>query len=125
MKKLFGRLLQGFERIPNGVLLALGGALFIIGVAVRLIFGGGCGFLRCFGIPCPTCGMTRAFLSLFRLDLAAAFAYNPAFPTFIAACVLLALSCADKKRRRLYVILFALDLAVLLAVWVIRLALGV
>ena len=31
------------------------------------------------GIPCPTCGMTRAWLSCFRLELGAAFTYHPMF----------------------------------------------
>ena len=29
------------------------------------------------GMPCPACGMTRAGLSILRLDFGAAFSYNP------------------------------------------------
>lgn len=36
-----------------------------------------------FGVPCPGCGVTRAVLSVLRLDLPGAFAYNPAFPLII------------------------------------------
>lgn len=32
-----------------------------------------------FGIPCPSCGMTRAYLSLFRLNIISAFYYHPLF----------------------------------------------
>ena len=32
-----------------------------------------------FGIPCPGCGMTRAWLAAFRLDMKAAFSYHPMF----------------------------------------------
>ena len=32
-----------------------------------------------FGIPCATCGMTRAFLSAAKLDFKAAFYYHPLF----------------------------------------------
>jgi hypothetical protein len=35
-----------------------------------------CVFLELCGIPCPGCGMTRAFLSLLRLDFYSAFKYN-------------------------------------------------
>lgn len=31
------------------------------------------------GLPCPGCGMTRAFLSLAKFDLAAALEYHPLF----------------------------------------------
>ena len=32
------------------------------------------------GLPCPSCGMTRAFLYLAKLDFAEAFHYHPLFP---------------------------------------------
>ncbi len=37
-----------------------------------------CLFRNLTGFPCPGCGMTRALVSLARLDGAAAWAYNPA-----------------------------------------------
>lgn len=42
-----------------------------------------CPFLFLWGIPCPGCGMTRAFLALLHLDFAAAFYYHPLFPVVI------------------------------------------
>ena len=36
-----------------------------------------CVFLDFLGFPCPGCGMTRAFFSLLRLDIAAAWRYHP------------------------------------------------
>lgn len=36
-----------------------------------------CVWKTLFGIPCPGCGMVHAFLSLMRLDFAAAFSYHP------------------------------------------------
>ncbi len=35
-----------------------------------------CVFLEIFGVPCPGCGMTRAFLSLLKLDFLNAARYN-------------------------------------------------
>lgn len=32
-----------------------------------------------FGVPCPGCGMTRAFISLLKFDLPSAFYYHPLF----------------------------------------------
>lgn len=40
-----------------------------------------CVFQRLFGVPCPGCGMTRAWLSVFRGQLTAAFAHHPLFRT--------------------------------------------
>lgn len=37
----------------------------------------GCLFRELTGLPCPTCGATRAALALTRLDLAGAIAFNP------------------------------------------------
>lgn len=34
---------------------------------------------RIFGVPCPGCGMTRAFLAFFRGDMQAAFFFHPLF----------------------------------------------
>ena len=48
-----------------------------------------CPFKTLTGLPCATCGTTRAALALAHLDLAAAFRWNPlaalALPTFVAA----------------------------------------
>jgi len=50
-----------------------------------------CPFKALTGLPCPGCGMTHAFLSLGRLDLAGAFAWNPlVFP--LAALIVLYLA---------------------------------
>ncbi len=38
-----------------------------------------CLFLLIFKTPCPTCGITRAWLSVLRLDFAEAFAFHPLF----------------------------------------------
>ena len=57
--------------------------IFLIGatyaVAV-LIIGAGipCPFRAVTGLDCPGCGVSRMFLSLFRLDFASAFRYNAA-----------------------------------------------
>lgn len=39
-------------------------------------FGITCVFLKISGLPCPGCGMTRAILSLVKLDIVSAAKYN-------------------------------------------------
>lgn len=43
---------------------------------VVLNFNIGCFFRNNFGIRCPGCGLTRAFLSIFKFDFVSAFKYN-------------------------------------------------
>ncbi len=54
-----------------------------------LYFAGiGCPIKYLTGVSCMGCGMTRAYLSLLRLDFASAFRYHPLFPIPAIAAVL-------------------------------------
>ena len=39
-----------------------------------------CPIKTIFGINCPSCGMTRAFIAAIKLDFRSAFQYHPLFP---------------------------------------------
>jgi len=43
---------------------------------------GGCPIRALLGVPCPTCGMSRAALALLRLDFAASLRYHPLLVPF-------------------------------------------
>lgn len=45
-----------------------------------------------FGIPCPLCGITRAFFALFSGDIAGAFYYHPLWPLILVAIILFILN---------------------------------
>jgi len=94
------RLSPGERRLPapNALLrVAVGGvlaAMVVCGIGHRALawdLGAwlpllpGCAFHSATGIPCPGCGMTRAFLLLSELRLGEAFAANPASPALVAA----------------------------------------
>lgn len=54
-----------------------------------VIFGNGCPFRNLTGIPCPGCGMSRAWLAFLRLDILAAFRFHPMFwsvPVLMGYC---------------------------------------
>lgn len=53
--------------------------LFSAAVAVMWMLDAKCIFLSLFHFPCPSCGMTRAWMFALRLDFAGAMAYHPMF----------------------------------------------
>ena len=65
---------------PRELLFRLLMLLFFCGVLLVGVWQGrGCLFRNLIGIPCPGCGMTRAWLCVLRMDLMAAFRYHPIF----------------------------------------------
>ncbi|NBH84470.1 DUF2752 domain-containing protein [bacterium C-53] len=73
------------------------------------------------GLPCPGCGMTRAWLSVFHLDFQSAFFYHPLFllPVLIVLLLFLETVCHIKMPGWFYII----SLALLLCVYIIRMSL--
>ena len=68
--------------------------------AIVLIAVFGCPFETLLGIPCPGCGMSRAFICLFHLDLRGAFIYHPLFPLVIAWPIAYAIYAMYFLKRR-------------------------
>jgi len=103
--------------------LKLYGLLAIIGgiaLVLSLFFSTSpCIIYHLVGLPCPACGLTRAFISLARLDIAQAFAYNPLFLLVPFAPLLGHELLADTWRNRISTIL----VVVLLVVWIVRMVL--
>lgn len=94
-----------------GILAAVGTVSILYGyITGRSI----CAFYNITGVPCPGCGMTRAFKHLFQGHIAEAFRYHPLFPFVIFIPFIF----KSKKQVYLY-----LAVALLLLVWLIRLKL--
>lgn len=74
MSRLFRPVRAWKDKLIVSVMLAA----VVIG---RKVFGISCPFYALSGFPCPTCGMTRAWLSVLSFDFEAAFAYHPLFWT--------------------------------------------
>lgn len=65
--------MRGIKRV---FLLMLLGVYFAIAYTLMHYFEITCVFLKLFDVPCPGCGMTRAFLSLLNWDFTQAVKYN-------------------------------------------------
>ena len=61
--------------LPRIVLLILLGASLLVAVWRETP----CLIRQFTGVICPTCGMSRAWLAFFRMELGAAFCYHPMF----------------------------------------------
>ena len=79
-------------------LLAIGAVALVYGFFH--IVGIGCPIKFVTGISCAGCGMTRAYLSLLRLDIAGAFHYHPLF--VLPPLVVLLVVKGNRIPRKLY-----------------------
>lgn len=87
----------GAPIIDNLIKLVLRPAAFVGAVGLLLYLSDiGCVFRAVTGVPCPGCGMTRAWLALLRGDVASAIAYHPLFWAFpLALGVVAAMSAVN------------------------------
>lgn len=87
---------------------------------LKCIFGEVCPMLIATHFPCPACGLTRASVSLIRLDPGSAWAYNPAIflwiPLIIAALIL---HFGGKKLKPLFIPAIIVCLATII-IYVLR-----
>ena len=124
MKKLKA-LIEKTVSLPTSVWVGIIAVIAAVTILLNTVFEVGCLMKAIFNVPCPVCGMTRAYLSLLCLDIKAAMRYNPAFPLFPIACLFGILSATDKKRTKIWLIAFFSAILLILIIWIIRLALGV
>ena len=117
------------KRICHLILVNMGvlAAVVIYALLSRAGIGFSCLFRQITGLLCPGCGNTRAALALLRLDLPAAFAYNPLFLVefFYLAWIIFHCSRALLKGKPFHYKppLPILDIGILILVlswWVIR-----
>lgn len=101
------------------IAILLGILLF---VTLLTVFKIGCPIRYATGIPCPTCGSTRAIIALFKLDIMASLRYHP-FVVPIIIAVFLGLHSntnivKHKKAAETYIISTA---AITMVIYIFRL----
>ena len=116
------------SRVHRGAAELIRRALSCIGVLfvawlVLYLLDIGCVFRLMTGIPCPGCGMTRAWLAALRLDFAAAIAYHPLFWAVPIAFVLAFVreETTSVKVKRGIDIVIAVLCVLVICVWIVRL----
>ncbi len=96
--------------IISGI-IAVYAVLSVLGVAT-------CPSKVFFGIPCPGCGISRAFMSALQLDFAAAFEYNPLWILVpVVLIIVTALSAYDKNRAVEIIVIAFIVLAFLVYIY--------
>ena len=91
-------------------------------VLTTKFLGSACPAYLIFGIPCPGCGMTRAWISLFSGDIAKAFYFHPAFfaAAIIAVCVILCEIKPKLKKSKVITGIYLVLCVAFLAAYVYR-----
>lgn len=96
--------------------------IIIIYIFIINYFHFGCFFRLISEIPCPTCGMTRAFFNLFQLNVNGYIYYNiMAIPVAIAVVLLIHYHIINKKIRGYFLIISSLILLINLIYYCYRL----
>lgn len=110
-------------------LFAAAGIVVVTGVGayfLNKLFGTVCPFKAITDIPCPGCGMTRAYLAVLRGYFKGAFFWHPLFPlTPVLAGALAVYSFGKKPLLRKIAEITLIVVAVLfVVVWIFRLVNG-
>ena len=95
-------------------------AVILLYLLICQLFGGACPISTIIGFPCPTCGMTRAMLSLLRADFVGYLEYHPmAFPMILAVLLYIHKNVLGNKKWITWFMGIALTLT--MVVYIIRL----
>lgn len=80
----------------------------------------GCPIYRFLGVPCPCCGVTRAWLSVFCGEIRAAFSYNPCFLLITLVVCCFPFGGSIFKNRKIENYFFSVSGAIIFLQYIVR-----
>ena len=101
--------------------LAVCGALIII---LSFNNNGLCIIKKMLNLSCPFCGMTRAYKAFFSGEMQTALNFNPAFLLPPVSLLTYLAALLSKKHKMKLFTAFYITAAIIISVWIIRLATG-
>lgn len=84
----------------------------ILAYIIYLLLGLECPFKHFLAVPCPGCGMSRAYLAIIHLDIIKAFSYHPLFIMPIIWLVLLIMDYQGRNVSKAFIITIIIFIAV-------------
>lgn len=105
--------------------IALLFAILLLYVILSSLFAIGCPIKFVTGLSCPGCGLTRAWLSLFALGPAAAFALHPLFwsvPFIVILAVMYQNDVFKGRSKKVAFGIIVTFIVLYIVVWIVRLA---
>ncbi len=111
------RLLSFCKKHKKMMLVFLFAVYFTLSYLVLNLLNTTCIFIYLFDIPCPGCGMTRALLSILKLDFKSAFIYNPTI--FFMPYIVYYIFGNPKAKWHKYILIFIG--VVLIVSWIFKL----
>lgn len=111
---MFKKLFRLFRPLIAVVIIGLGSIAFVL-----LTGGSLCIIYNTTGIPCPSCGMSRAFKNLFTFNISGAFSCHPLFGLIILLPVIAFLNYKFPNKKRENIVYIIMTVAFVLT-WVVR-----
>lgn len=96
-------------------------AVLVIALLTLIVLFYKCPVKSVFGIPCPGCGMTRAYQALMSGNLSGAFNWHPLFPIPIITIWYAALRPQLGRLKKFEYVTIIVFVMLFIAVWGIRL----
>lgn len=110
------------KKLTHGVGYKLSTTLFVaVAVGIMIGFSLPCPFMRFLHVPCLGCGMSRAWLSVLRLDFAAALSHHLMFWSVPPMVLCFWLNWEPFQKRWCNTLLYGVVLAGFAANWLIHL----